>query len=269
MEERLVAERREGPGIAAVSDPPTTLMATLGDWSPARVALCGMAGARNGLREAPYLPCPAAAADWGAKAIEFDLAGSTVAIAPGLADHARADVMRGEETQVFGAIAQNRALQLGEHLLVLPGTHSKWVRLADARIVSFRTFITGELFGLLERSSLLAAGGSAPDADMEEGFSDGLARRAERAELSSMLFEARGAQLLAGKSTGWASGFISSVLIGAEIDEMKPEVAPSIIAEPALAARYARALEHYRLAATILDAENCTIAGLSLLDAGS
>jgi 2-dehydro-3-deoxygalactonokinase len=260
-----VAERRDGPGIAHLGDPASALEAALGDWQAKKVVLCGMAGARNGLREAPYVECPAELEEWKSRVVEFALAGRTVAIAPGAVSPGdRPDVMRGEETQLFGAMACHPALATGSHCVVLPGTHSKWATLAEGRIESFRTFMTGELFDLLQRSSLFAAGGEQLEADVEAGFADGLARRGA---LSSLLFEARSAQLVGGKSACWASGFLSGVLIGAEIAEMEPQGAVTIVAEPELAARYARALGHHGLEPAMHDAETCTIAGLRLLDA--
>jgi 2-dehydro-3-deoxygalactonokinase len=260
-----VAARREGPGIAQVEDPAAALMEALGNWEAKAIVLCGMAGARNGLHEAPYLPCPADAATWASRVSGFELGETSLAIAPGVvSSQASPDVMRGEETQLFGAMVLHPALAAGGHCVVLPGTHSKWATLSDGRIETFRTFMTGELFQLLQRSSLFAAGGEHAEADVEAGFAKGLARRGA---LSSLLFEARSAQLVGGKSAGWGSGFVSGVLIGAEIAQMVPRGPVTIIAAPELAARYSRALVHHGLEPTILDAEECTIAGLRLLDA--
>jgi 2-dehydro-3-deoxygalactonokinase len=265
LDDGSVAGRREGPGIAQVEDPAAALMEALGNWETEAIVLCGMAGARNGLREAPYVPCPADAATWASRVSGFALAKAPVAIAPGVvSSQGGPDVMRGEETQLFGAMVLHPALAVGRHCVVLPGTHSKWATLAYGRIESFRTFMTGELFDLLQRSSLFAAGGGTGESDAEAGLADGLARRGA---LSARLFEARSGQLVAGKSAGWASGFVSGLLIGAEIAEMEPQGAVTIIAEPELAARYSRALAHQGLEPTILDAEECTIAGLRLLDA--
>ena len=75
LERGSVAERREGPGIAHVRDPAAALTAALGDWEGTATVLCGMAGARNGLREAPYVSCPADAAVWASHALEFQLDG--------------------------------------------------------------------------------------------------------------------------------------------------------------------------------------------------
>jgi 2-dehydro-3-deoxygalactonokinase len=265
LESGAVAGRRDGRGIAQVEHPPAALAAALGDWRPETIVLCGMAGARNGLREAPYVPCPADRGIWRQSAIGMRLGQATVAIAPGVASSDRApDVMRGEETQIFGAMVRHPGLALGRHLVALPGTHSKWAVLADGRIESFRTFMTGELFDLLQGSSLFAAGSDAAEADGEEGFHDGLYRSGP---LSGLLFEARSAQLLSGKSASWARGFVSGVLIGAELAAIDRDDHVTVIGEPELAARYARAVAARGLECTLLDAEDCTIAGLRLLDA--
>ena len=98
-----------------------------------------------------------------------------IAIVPGLCcDHDGVpDVMRGEETQVFGAL---ELLGMDHGLFVLPGTHSKWVRVAGGRIESFATFMTGEFYALLRKHSILAR--TLPDSDGEfdrQAFERGVA----------------------------------------------------------------------------------------------
>jgi 2-dehydro-3-deoxygalactonokinase len=265
LENGSVAERREGPGIARAGDPATALAEALGDWKAKRIVLCGMAGARNGFHEAPYVSCPAGPVDWRSRVVVCDWRETAVAIAPGLVTKdGGCDVMRGEETQLFGAMVCAPRLASGRHCVVLPGTHSKWAQLSEGRIEAFRTFMTGELFDLLQRSSLFAAGDEAAEADVATGFADGLDRRGA---MSALLFEARSAQLVGGKSAGWASGFVSGVLIGAEVAAMEPLESVTIVAEPALAARYSFALGRRGLTPASLAAEECAIAGLRLLDA--
>jgi 2-dehydro-3-deoxygalactonokinase len=268
LENDVVVERREGPGIAQTGDLQGVLAAALGDWGAVRITLCGMAGARNGLREAPYLACPADVQGWASQKIALELGGRTIAITPGLASlNGRTDVMRGEETQIFGAMELDPSLESGTRWLVLPGTHSKWVCVVDGRIEAFRTFMTGELFEMLQRSSLFAAGGACAKGELNAGFRDGLDSVSERAALSSLLFEARSAQLVGGKSASWASEFVSGLLIGSEIAEMGAEGDLAVVAEPHLASRYDDALSHFGLECKVYDGEACTIAGLSLLDA--
>jgi 2-dehydro-3-deoxygalactonokinase len=259
-------ERRTGPGILECDDPAGVLAAALADWEAEKVILCGMAGARGGLREVAYADCPLAVEDWKAASVRFDLSETNTRIAAGTVcrdDSGRADVMRGEETQIFGAMASDPSLAGGRHPILLPGTHSKWVSVEQGRIVAFRTFITGELFALLGKSSLLAS----PDAgESDEGFADGIARAGDAEALTAALFEARTAQLVGGKSAGWARGFVSGLLIGSEIGAMGAAGRVTLIGEKQLAARYLGALAQRGVEARLADGEECAIAGLRLLD---
>lgn len=265
-----VVARREGPGMIGTANPAAELSVAVDGWAAGPIILCGMAGARDGLLEATYLPCPVSAGQWVSAATCGEFVGRPLRVAAGVSCRntlGRPDVMRGEETQIFGALTLDPTLAIGDHWVVLPGTHSKWVRLKDGTIAGLRTFVTGELFRLLQRSSLLAFDEQPGESDIEAGLSDGLARRTERSELTSTLFEARAAQLCDGKSPGWASGFVSGLLIGAEIAEMAPEGPVIIIGAPRLAARYAQGLAQSGITATLIDGETCAIAGLRLLDA--
>lgn len=266
-----VAGRRDGPGMAQAHDPSAALAALLDGWGEERVILCGMAGARDGLHEAPYLACPVDRQAWSVRAAQFEWHGRKIAIAPGMAgqnDNGRPDVMRGEETQVFGVMALDPDLTTGEHLMVLPGTHSKWVRVEDGRIAGFTTHMTGELFELLGASTLSIAGAAAANDD-NPGFAEGLARSAEIGSLTASLFEARAAQLRDGKSPSWARGFVSGLLIGTETrsEALSGPKSVVMIGDPGLTARYSQALALWGVNADALDGEECAIAGLKLLDA--
>ena len=172
--------------------------------------------------------------------------------------------MRGEETQIFGAMALDPRLASGKHIVLLPGTHSKWVWLDDGAIVRFRTSMTGELYALLGQSSLLAAGEAGSNEG--EGFAAGLLRAGQGAAPSVALFEARAAQLLDGRTVDWARGFVSGLLIGAEIAEMAPHDTVLAIGDPALVVRYNEALAQRGVQMRSMDGEACAIAGLRLLD---
>ena len=115
--------------------------------------LAGMVGSNRGWKEAPYVPCPAGIDDLAAKVV---WAGEREAIVPGLSfiGDGRADVMRGEEVQLLGAVAAG--LVQGNGLVCHPGTHNKWTELHQGRVHSFRTIMTGELFSLLKEHSILA-----------------------------------------------------------------------------------------------------------------
>lgn len=267
----------DGPGIGAlIASPADTLLQALAPWRAGlqRVVLCGMAGSRSGVIEAPYAPCPADASAWAGQAAELALDGLTISVAPGLAATAAngaPDVMRGEEAQIFGALALRPDLAEGEHWFVLPGTHSKWARVRDGRVLGFQTFLTGELFALLtERSSLLmGADRSESPADNALGFGEGLARARETRPIGA-LFEARSAQLRSGRSGAWAEGYLSGLLIGTEVAEAVRSAntrAVTVIGAASLAERYRPALAAESLVGETLSGEACVLAGLRLFAA--
>ena len=155
-----IRETRTAPaGILTVAAGgfPAALEARLGDWlDDTPIVMSGMIGSRQGWREAPYVECPAdaAAIARGLLPVEW-AAGRRGWIVPGLSCRDAAgipDVMRGEETQILGALA---ALPPADAVICLPGTHSKWARVSDGRILSFATAMTGEVFAVLRRHSIL------------------------------------------------------------------------------------------------------------------
>lgn len=281
IEQGRVTARHDGPGIAAAAgQAEAAFAATIAPWleeaAPTEIRLCGMAGARDGWVEAPYADCPADAATWRAAAARFDWRGVPVAIMAGLACTGTAgapDLMRGEETQIFGAIARDPALGQGRRLIVLPGTHNKWAVVQDGRVTSFRTMPTGELFALLRDRSTLGARTDRPDPAQEaQGFADGLRRAEEEGRLLSSLFAARSMRLRAGRSADWSAGYLSGLLIGTEIAEMlaTPGLATSgqaddiwLIGDARLSVRYAQALGRRGVPSETLDGDACSLAGLS------
>ncbi|MGH6639408.1 MAG: 2-dehydro-3-deoxygalactonokinase, partial [Polaromonas sp.] len=154
---RVLEERSFARGILTVvaGEFPAVFESCFGDWmAPGTLCLIsGMAGSQQGWREAPYCACPAGF-DAIAARLEW-LQPGRIAIVPGLTvDRGGVpDVMRGEETQVFGAL---QLLGLDHARLVLPGTHSKWVTVADRRVTDFSTWMTGEFYALLRQHSMLA-----------------------------------------------------------------------------------------------------------------
>lgn len=276
VENGVVADRCEGPGLALLAEPPAQALQTLlarwtGNEAPASITLCGMAGARTGLREAAYVACPADHRAWRDAASDFVVGDLQVRIAPGVRVADR-DVMRGEETQIFGLLALHPELMRTAFTAVLPGTHSKWVRVEAGIITDFRTYFTGELYALLTgHSTLLKAGTTGADDRQDSGWRDGLARAERGGELLGAVFESRAAQLLAGRSDGWARGFLSGLLVGTEIADgrrwsgLAGEIV--LIGAPELADRYHKACADRAIDLRQADGERCAIAGLELLDA--
>lgn len=272
-------DHAEGPGISRLTlSPEETLREALAPlWAeeaPRAIRLCGMIGSRNGWRDVPYVECPADPAAWAAGAERLALDDVPVSIAAGLACTDAAgvpDVMRGEETQIFGACALEPALAQGRHLISLPGTHNKWAMVEDGRIVTFRTYFTGELFALLRDQSTLGRLGHGDDAAEEHaGFGDGLARAEAGVGLLGSLFEARAAQLRAGRTPSWAMGFLSGLLIGSELGELMGTLGTAetilLIGDPGLAGRYQVGLRRRGHSSRILDGDACALAGLALLE---
>jgi 2-dehydro-3-deoxygalactonokinase len=229
-----------------------------------------MAGSRNGLLEIPYAPCPIGIAGWAARAMRVTVDALQVTLAPGLSclgERGVHDVMRGEETQIFGAMARHPELAEGRHCIVLPGTHSKWAVLEDGEVTGFRTYLTGELFALLRDQSTLTRANE-DDGGREEGFAAGLAQAGESGALTGMLFAARSEQLLAGKTRGWATGYLSGLLIGQEVREaalLAGDGQIAMIGDPGLTALYRQALSLARRESMDIDGNASAIAGLLAL----
>lgn len=277
VEQGVITGRRDGPGIGAVGRSAEAAFAdTLAPWlsegMSESITLCGMVGARDGWVEAPYADCPADVATWRQAAVRFDWRGTPLAIMAGLAcEDAEGipDVMRGEETQIFGALARDPALATGRHLIVLPGTHNKWSLVEDGRISAFRTVPTGELFALLRDQSTLGPKVDGTDPTEEAaGFAEGLARAGD-AKLLQSLFAARSMRLRAGRPTDWALGYLSGLLIGCEIAEITTTLSGAdgvvLIGDKRLSARYAQALDGRGIASRALEGDACALAGLGFM----
>jgi 2-dehydro-3-deoxygalactonokinase len=268
-----VVDQRDGPGIIGLERAAAAvLLSAIQPWREreqiGRIVLCGMAGARGGLFEAPYAECPVTREEWVGAAARFMLDGVPVRIAAGCANGV-VDVMRGEETQAFGVFMLCPDFAQEEQCLVLPGTHSKWLLVRGGMILSLRTFLTGELFALLQSSSLLAASAAA-DEDADDGFIEGVSASERSLGLLGGLFATRAGQLRQGRSSAWAREFLSGLLIGAEMSEMR--VAKSLpgsvtlIGDAKLTARYRHAFEMFAVTFNVLEGEKCALAGLQVLD---
>ena len=206
-ERGAVIESADGPGVAEVELRFADIFETLiqpweSRYGALSAVLCGMVGSTIGWAQAPYVPCPAIPAKIARGRIS--LRAGRVQVVPGVACENRLhapDFMRGEETQILGALALDATLRQGAHLLCLPGTHTKWVVLHNGIIEEFLTAATGELFGALRDHSVLVRS----DARSEEvlggaAFEAGLKRFNEFPEVPVLhrLFECR-TRLLSGE----------------------------------------------------------------------
>ena len=221
---------------------------------------CGMVGARQGWVEAGYaaVPCrPLAATPTRAPG------GLDLAILPGLSQSDPADVMRGEETQIAGFLAHNPGW---DGVLCLPGSHSKWAHLSAGEVVSFRSFMTGEMFAALSQHTVLRHSIPAEGWD-EAAFDEGVAETLSRPErLASALFTIRAADILHGQAGAPARSRLSGLLIGAELAAAKPYWLGQqigVIGAGSLASLYVRALATQGAPATQANGSAVTLAGLT------
>ncbi len=263
----VLAEASSDQGMSKLSQDgfEGALLDLAGDWisGPTTVIACGMIGSRQGWVEAPYstAPCPTLPEGFVRAATKNqDL---QVHVIPGIKQTDPADVMRGEETQIAGFLARNANW---DGVICLPGTHTKWVHVSADEVVSFQTFMTGELFDTIASQTILRHAMNSPDWDndaFQTGLSDGMARP-ER--LAARLFSLRAESLLNDMASGVARARLSGLLIGAELTAAKPywlgqQIA--VIGEGSLSKLYVAALATQSVPATQVQAAPITIAGLT------
>ena len=237
------------------------LQAITADWPACVAVAAGMVGSRQGWREVPYVALPADAASIARGMLRVDdCCSHELWIAPGLQRHQPADVMRGEETQIIGAIAQQPLYQANMRF-VLPGTHSKWATVLDGRIVAFDTVMTGEMYALLIKHSILGAGLSTEPAQpfVEQAFVRGVlvAKDSGAEGMFSRLFSTRALMLAGELAAAHVPDFLSGLLIGEEfrIARLRDDDSVSplcLIGEAALCRRYTLAARQFGYAAPII-----------------
>lgn len=244
-------------------------LAAIGAPKTLPVVACGMVGSRQGWVEAPYVDTPARIDTILKGAVRVPSERRDIRIVPGLAQR-RADapdIMRGEETQLAGAGLPAK----GRHLACMPGTHSKWVEIADGEVAGFGTWPTGELFSLMATHSILRhslgetpAPVSADNACFRQSCTSALS---EGGDITARLFSIRAAGLLQGLTPADAAATLSGLLIGAEIASAqrrygRPDGAITLIAAGALGLLYQYALDLAGLPFRLVDAEQAVRAGL-------
>lgn len=262
------ASSEDGMGRLTRTEFEPALLRLIGPWlcGPAvPVLACGMVGSRQGWFEAPYRAVPCKPLLPGALvSVPVMDPRLTVQIAPGLKQVKPADVMRGEETQIAGALALYPGF---DGTICLPGTHSKWVQISAGEVVSFQTFLTGEMFALLSQQSVLRhgmAGEGWDEAAFDTGVAEGMARP-ER--MAASLFRLRAEGLIADLGPVAARARLSGLLIGAELAAAKAYwlgTRVTLVGSSTLTGLYRRALGAQGLAPEVLNAKDCTIAGLAL-----
>jgi len=241
------------------------LTALIHPWisGPTTVVACGMVGARQGWKEAPYVCVPCPTLPDGFTRAPTQNANLLVHIIPGISQTKPADVMRGEETQITGFLARNPNW---DGVICLPGTHTKWVHVSADEIVSFQTFMTGDLFAAIADHTVLKHSLNADGWD-DAAFADTLSETMSRPErLAAHLFALRAENLLQDLPDATARARLSGLLIGAELAGARAywlgqQVA--VIGAGALAGHYVQALALQAVPATHVQSESATVAGLT------
>ena len=209
------------------------------------VLASGMITSRQGWREVPYAVAPAGLAELAAGVTRFVTGGGrTILFVPGVsyrAENGVPDVIRGEETQIVGALGAGGAV------VVTRGTHCKWLAVEAGRITRFATFMTGEMFAVLKGHSILGrlmTGEAATGPGFARGVEAGLAGRA----LLHDLFSARTLGLFGDVAGHDLASYLSGLLIGAEIVGARERFLPgadgvTMIGGAALAEPFGKALD--------------------------
>jgi 2-dehydro-3-deoxygalactonokinase len=262
---RTVGEVEDEAGTLTIakdrfSDEVAALRARIGQMP---LLLAGMVGSNRGWMEAPYVPCPATLPDVAAHLLWAEPGRTAIVPGVSLIEDGRGDVMRGEEVQVFGA--HRLRPTAGHSLICHPGTHTKWIEMDGGTIAAFRTVMTGELFALLRKHSILAdmiAGPVAPDAAFRRGVERGFATGALGAEL----FSIRASLLLGIAEPGEAPAFASGLLIGCDLRTGLAAASPDeeilVLGRGSLTRLYAAAIEQCGFRTQSMDGATAFVAGM-------
>jgi len=253
-DDRGVLSITDGDFAAAVAE----IRQRLGDLP---LLLAGMIGSNRGWKEAPYVPCPVGIGELAAALV---WAGEREAVVPGVSylGNGRADVMRGEELQLLGAVAAGLVDPMG--LVCHPGTHNKWATLRQGKIAEFRTVMTGELFSLLKNHSILSDALQGP-VEPNEVFKQAARYAIDNEALPAELFAVRARVLLGQAKKEDAAAYTSGILIGTDVRiglSVPTAARITLIGRPELTRLYAAAIGEAQRDAVELDGEQCFLAGI-------
>lgn len=262
-------EADSGMGRLKPDEFEATLIALIEPWlrenGTIPVYACGMAGARQGWKEASYRPVPCDLLETsGFTRVETSDPRIDVFILPGLSQTTPPDVMRGEETQIAGFLASEPRFS---GTICLPGTHTKWVEVEEGTVTAFHTFMTGELFSLLSEKSILRHSVSETGDDPAAFLQAARDAVARPENVATDLFGLRAASLLAEYRPETARARLSGMIIGHEIGvagafwSSGPVV---LIGSPQLTGHYARVLKAEGARIRIIEAKTATLSGLAI-----
>lgn len=261
---QVTRTERDDMGVTAVSDFAREVAGIRTRFGDLPMLLAGMVGSNIGWQVAPYVPVPVGVEALAAHLLAID---DRTFIVPGVSTliDGRADVMRGEEVQLLGAVAAG--LVPPDALLAQPGTHCKWARVNDGRIADFTTAMTGELFALLRTHGLLAPQLQASVTD-GPAFRDGV-EQGKSGDLAASLFGIRAAKLLGQRDDADAAAYASGLLIGSDVTRRlaeSPHDTVHVLAGPDLGALYLAAIEANGRSAVLIDSHDAFAAGIIAIE---
>lgn len=271
----ILAEKTTAEGVLKIQNGgfETVLRSNCGEWLKKYPEMPfitgGMIGSRNGWQEVPYIPCPVSADDIRAQFTRVqDTDDLTILIGPGVSGenaYGAPDVMRGEEIQIFGALALK---SVEDTLLCLPGTHSKWCRVENGTITSLSTYLTGELYALLSEQSSLA-GLVNDQIRCEESFLSGIEASRQPSGLLNNLFSIRASAMISEASHTSPASFLSGLVIGTELcaicDQTDVSAPVILVGNAILNQRYEAALNAFGIQAICVNSNDAFLAGIKTL----
>lgn len=232
------------------------------DYRALPIYMAGMVGSAKGWVNVDYVSTPVGVQDLLEKAYQSNLPwGPQAIILPGVSHsnkNSNYEVMRGEELQVFGLAKSHK---LSDFSAILPGTHSKHVDYVDDKIQNISTFMTGELYSILSKHSILGKGFIQTSVASSDAFRKGV-MDSQDGELSNRLFLTRTSWLFKQISEDGVLDYLSGMLIGFELRCVKQQ-AVFLVGSPQLCARYELACEQLKIQAQTVDGDECFLAGMN------
>ena len=257
------------PGIKFTGSPQDEFTKAVAPWTQKYghldAILCGMVGSNIGWTDAGYIECPTRRDDYGARLISVPSQTCNVKIVPGVKTaeglNGMPDIMRGEETQVFGFAASRNA----DGLLCLPGTHAKWVQVKDGAIDNFMTSLNGELFEVLLHYSVLLGDADLPPACIGDEYRKGVEIGGGGIPLSQLLMSVRAKQVLGEYDAIQAKSYLLGLLIGSDVAgalKFANNAPISVIGGSAPASFYAQAIRHLGAQPLVYGGQEASLTGL-------
>ncbi|MCE9889143.1 2-dehydro-3-deoxygalactonokinase [Kluyvera intermedia] len=271
QDQRVIAKIAHPCGLLSMTKETfaTTLGAHLTPWldeyGPLPIVMAGMVGSQQGWQEVPYVVAPAGAQRLAKRAMRIATPWESPAwITPGVSTVSQfglPDVMRGEEVQLLGLNALHPETQ---RVVILPGTHSKHSHLSYGEITQFSTFMTGELFSVLSKHSLL--GRVLPEQQNDkDSFINGVNTAQRGTPFSHLIFSARTRRLTGELAPQHIHSYLSGLLIGYELAAVDNENTLWVVGSPTLTARYQLAAQTLQIPLHAADGDTCFIHGMATL----